>query len=61
MLGDCKLSWLSAVANFDNKEQELGKLLENEVFTWERRSQPTLQYLVGCAEIDNLLISKGKY
>ena len=26
----CELSWLSAAANFDNEEQELGKSLENE-------------------------------
>ena len=27
---DSNLSWLSAAANFDNEEQELGKSLENE-------------------------------
>ena len=30
MWEDGELSWLSAVANFDNEEQELGKALENE-------------------------------
>ena len=30
MWEDGELSWLSAAANFDNEEQELGKALENE-------------------------------
>ena len=30
MWEDGDLSWLSAAANFDNEEQELGKALENE-------------------------------
>ena len=30
MQEDGELSWLSAAANFDNEEQELGKALENE-------------------------------
>ena len=30
MWEDGELSWLSAMANFDNEEQELGKALENE-------------------------------
>ena len=29
MWEDGELSWLSAVASFDNEEQELGKALEN--------------------------------
>ena len=54
MWEDGDLSWLSAVANFDNEEQELGKAFENESVYMSKK-------LTTNTEVPGRLCRDGRY